>query len=286
MDISLLMGRISTEYESRIKDRKRKFSKIMLKIFMILFVTIVTIFFIYSILGIKFMNVLTLTIFGSLLLIWLITYFIGKSIKSSRPFYDYLLNEIVNNYNLDLGTFYDYDSKIKVDKEINKLGGLFSRMAQNSIKFRIKGLKDNVSFSIDQSYLYTSSGQSTTVYLKGVYLFIGLPEPNIQQIRERWKPALKGVKFTKQFDDKRVFLAEGSYVDTKYIKVYEDLKTRYPESKVYVSANQSGIHIGLDKVWFKPLKKLDEVRLRTLNDDIRKLVDITNYLISELSDAF
>ncbi len=274
---------IKQSFDSRVYTRKYNNFKVIKKIGAILSVTFVTLF-LMQFFGIGVMKVSIQIIFLVGFVVLTILYLALEFSKDSKSFYQYLLPEIISGYEHMHGNELKYSTTIKQDKEINKAGGIFTRGAANNVKFRLSGYVDGVPYTMDQSYIFVSTGKTTTVYLNGMYLFFGIREPNLIQVRDKWRPSLKGVKFLKDKQNKKIFTTETSSVDQKYVALFHYLKKNAPES-VYLSANESGLHIALNMFKFEKPYILEEKDFISLHNKLEKLMDIKDYVKTNIIDT-
>ncbi len=275
--------KLKQNFDLRVYNRKFRLFKIVRLIGLILSVTFVTLFFTH-IFGIEVMKVSVQIIYLVAFLLLIILYLLFEFTKDSKSFYQYLLPKIVENYVQTSSDNLQYSTLIRQDKEINKAGGLFTRSATNSIKFRISGYIDGIPYTMDQSYIYVSTGKTTTVYLNGMYLFFGIREPNLMQIRDKWRPSLKGEKFKKDENDKKIFTTENSIVDLKYVELFTFLKKKSSEN-VYVSINRSGLHIALNSFKFEKPYILEKKDYISLNNKLNTLMEIKEYVKKNIIDT-
>ncbi len=276
MERQYLYARVIREYRE-LQNKKRKRGYLILRRFTyVSIVTLVTTYLIYTLTGILFVKVLIPSMLGVFSTVLLIAFLLVKTSKFNKLIYTFLIDEIIKNMNLDNNTFLKYDPLIKRDKELNKLGGLFSRGAAVDLKFRISGNMKSIDFSIQEARIYTSDGKNQYQLFKGIYLFIGIKEPKSLQVRSKGKPHLKGKKLLLESDNPKVYAEEFGVIKNKYLNLFNTLSLDLDSKKQFLSSNDSGLHICIEVPFIKPPKTMSEDEFYNIYDYIEKLIKITN----------
>ena len=207
---------------------------------------------------------------GIALVTTLLGFLISLNFLSEKPFFTFLFPEVIQKINQYEGLYLEYIPYDKIDKEFNKIGGLFTRMATVRTRRHIKGqTEDHHSFDIYDCTLTTSSGNSQQTHFDGTYIVLEKSLNTSIQIRTNGAPKLKGVKFHRleEFENLRVFKeAEQnmSNIDHLLLRFVEKLSSYSKYKRVFLSVIDGQIHVAL---WYKkhPARKQKTINLEILN---------------------
>ncbi len=286
----------TSEFE-RLKDdlniELKKANTILKKLWGILFLVVVILIVVFLLLfPNQFKNSETawiLPVYGGIfLLVTLVGYIVSYSYISEKPFFSFLFPKIIEKLNFDEGLFLEYQSFTKTEKDFNKVGGLFTRIASVKVRRHIKGYTENQhQFDIYDCTLSTSNGKSQTVHFDGVYYRLKKEFRTSIQIRTNGSPKLKGVKFKKQdqFENMKVYKLENDSItnrDTTLINYFEKLKRNENHKRIYIGTIDDELHIATS---FKkhPCRKNKTITIDTFNTYLNRFLDEYK-IVQELED--
>ena len=143
-----------------------------------------------------------------------------------------------------------------------------------------------------ESGYYAGGAYHRRVHFDGTYFVIKLEKFTLNttfQIRTKGKPKHSKIKLEKintQDDRKEYIDPNGSgYIEDKYYTLYDQLKGKYPKSKVFISGFDDEIHVAITKIDMIskiPLSKISPEQIQKVSDGIHSFID----LAVEISQAF
>ncbi|PAT01314.1 hypothetical protein CI105_07600 [Candidatus Izimaplasma bacterium ZiA1] len=128
------------------------------------------------------------------------------------------------------------------------------------------------------TYLYTQSDKSTTVYLDGTYMIFNINNSYPFQIRRKGKPKFKDIKLVRNNDDKlmRIFTNEQNYIEDKYINLYKHLISKGYKN-VFISGYKDQVHVAFsNKDHIRKIKVLTETEYLNLKNNITSFINLAN----------
>lgn len=224
------------------------------------------------------------SIAGALLIVFL---FLIIFIKSTRPIYTLLINNIIKNINEKNNSFYTYIFYPKNMRYINQNGGLFYRSCSMNVRYMIKGqTKDNTEFSVLNTRVFTSNGKSTTTYFDGNYIVINKGIKNKFQIKTKYKPYLKDIKLQK-IDNQSIFkiYVEDTGLNNDFYKKYgnlmEILKNKLSAYNIYLGTTDNEVHFAYENnlIKIKNPKELTMEYYNTLQENIENVLNLPNIIM-------
>lgn len=211
-----------------------------------------------------------------------------KSVKKKQLFYNYLLNELIEFYNLEKGVFLQYTSKPKLGNEFNKEMGLFVRGASVSSKFMITGQSSNHhKIRLSDSRFVTSNGKSSTIHFSGFYIEYDVALNELFQIRSKGKPKLKGkrLELLETQNRQKSYSINSSFIPSEYYDLFDRLENTYQPNEIYIASNMKQIHIAFSvKSYIKLPKHVTSETLNQLYRKIEKLLDDILQIGEELDE--
>ncbi|AIO18523.1 hypothetical protein KQ51_00643 [Candidatus Izimaplasma bacterium HR1] len=207
-------------------------------------------------------------------LITLLTHLIVPSVYKGKLVKEVVNKEVINLYNYENSTNFDYLDKIKVRNNFNKEMGLFTRLASVSTRFQIIGEDINIM----NCTLVTSNGKSSTVHFDGIYMIYKKMCSKTFQLRTKGRPKLKGVKFSKQEGElysEFVPFESNEIIDSYYINIFESSlnSIELSKKKVYLGSNLKEIHFGYHPPKFM---KYDEFTYEVFKEYYKYFSNILN----------
>lgn len=234
---SSLLDMMNEELQDKMNKAKKKRNIILLGIVLIDVVVSILIFDAKEYLFLIIPNFLTM-------MSVLITFLVTKMTVQGNLVNETLNPIIVDEYNRNNETNYEYAPKLKDKPTFNKEMGLFSRGASVSTKFKLSGV-NSIPFEIRHTSMVVSNGQSSSVVFDGIYMMFQIKEDKFQ-IRKDGKPRLKGTRFARVKEEEYSTYTEemkSEYVKDVYKKIYSILKKDFEFPKVYIGSNGTEIHV-------------------------------------------
>ncbi len=172
-----------------------------------------------------------------------------------------------------------------------KNAGLFARMATYVQKYAIDlTLSSQPPVSFSNTYIYTTSSNGKTtqtyVHFDGEIFRIHQYSPLSFQFRQKGKPHLRGVKFTRHKTDHpfRIFTEEGSspdHIESKYFALYTALLNRFPSARIYLAGTKGDFYIGITKIPTRKKLSIKKMSLRDLEgiqQELLQKMDLANFI--------
>ncbi len=263
--------RINQELNERLQSKSQKIKKVWLTILLLVMLVCGVLVLVFPNQFKDGSTAWILPVYGGLaFLTTLIGYLISIKYRSEKPYFEYLYEEIIQKINLNEGSFIDYHSYEKTDKEFNRLGGLFTRMASIKVRRHMKGKSEkNHQYDIYDCTMTTSNGKSQTVHFDGVYFALHKDLNTILQVRTSGTPKLKGMKYDrlKEIEDIKVYkpvdenLGNIDYTLIEFVKRLREVENH---KRVYLSIVEGSIHIAIS-YRKHPLRKPKQFDLTVLN---------------------
>lgn len=285
---------IKNEYNKLLKERRGKVSKVWTILIVIYLVIMAIILLIFPDLMNNESGRIFYIIYGSIVgFVVLLGLIISLAVKSEKPFFNYVLKEIIQRINREEETYIEYISYPKKQEQVNKSGGLFTRGCYMDVKSLIKGKTDaGNSYSIYNTRLYSSDGKNQYQHFNGIYIAIDYSNNKLFQIRSHSKPKLKGTKFKRinEENELKIFVEDTEttgYIDEKYIRLVSNLKDKLNAKKIYLSGVNNKIHFAYENA--DKIKKPKVLSLEVLNDlhsEVRKEISIVNQIVEDLNQSY
>ncbi len=113
-----------------------------------------------------------------------------------------------------------YHAYPKAFNHVHKEGGLFNRHAFARVRYAIEGTTDDgTPFTLMNLSLIVSTGSASSEIFRGIYLTLPYDAATRFQIKTRYRPSLKGVKFEK-------------VGESTPFKLYQDVETEDPQTSL------------------------------------------------------
>ncbi len=216
--------------------------------------------------------------FSLLVMAGIFTLLLMKYYVSEKPLYlslyPRIIEDIVENENIKLS----YEAYPK-EVAFIKTGRLFP------IRFASKLLRFKISFESKQghrvdfydAYVYSQSSDSTTIFLNGLYVVVPMDSIPSFQLRSTGSPVGKEPRFVKlqKQPGQREFVMENgvSRIDSNYLRVFDDVKSRFDTAKVFLSGTNSQLHMGIGlPTLTRKVKVLTQETYDTLRSSILAIV--------------
>lgn len=197
---------------------------------------------------------------------------------SSRAFYDFVVQKVIDKINFNHELELKYSSDKKTEFKHNKKSGLFSRHCKSVVRMYISGYsKAERPFELYELSLITGAGNSQQTHLNGIYIKLGNSTKVIQQIRTHGRPHLKGTSYQKveAVADYKVYLKEGMFerdLNENYLDLFSRVTRELENQKVYLSVIEHETHFAMHPFKLYKYRKLTLENLNTVYDKINELI--------------
>jgi hypothetical protein len=197
-------------------------------------------------------------------LMGVVTLLIQKYFVSEKPLYQFLYPQIINDINYNESVALTYEANPQ-NKEFVKIGGLFPGYCTKLLRCKVSFETSSGTYvEVYDAFLYTSTDNSTVVYLNGLYFVVHQTMP-LLQLRFSGSPQVKGIHFIKLPNSTglREFApADGlAEIAPKYQMAYDRVIEEYGTPEVFLGGTGSQIHLG---VGIKSLTR----KVKVLNQEI------------------
>lgn len=187
--------------------------------------------------------------FGWFLLAVLFTLLMKKFFVSEKPLYLTLYPSIIEAINYNELVTLSYESYPQ-NKTVIKTSRLFTHFASSILRGKLAfETKKGHFVEVYDAYVFTSSGESTTVYLNGLYGVIRNASIPTFQLRASGSPSGKEPRYLELQSTsglKEFVLDQGAQeIEAKYKKIYASLTNNVAVDKVFLSGIDSELHMGI-----------------------------------------
>ena len=185
----------------------------------------------------------------------------------------------------------DYQAYPKHLKKVYREGGLFTRNAFAKIRYAFIGkTRDGTPFHLMNVSLIVSTGSASSEIFKGMYLIIEQENQELLQIKTRYRPSMKGIRFDRIREDEegfKLYYESNRTVDEmalkhwhfKVSKLHKDLNAKHS----YFGLSENSIHYAFSQsdIPYK-LKTADEAEIRSIVEQFKTYLEIPERLLETI----
>ncbi len=226
-------------------------------------------------------------IYGGVLLVVLLIYLMfSYGTGSSKAFYEFIVQKVIDKYNFHM----ELDLKYSIDKKTefphNNNSGLFTRYCRSNVRMHIKGRTEkDKEFDLYELSLISGSGKNQTTHMNGIYIVLSNNTKVIQQVRTNGRPHLKGTDYSRIESDTdyeyRVYLKEDMFerdLDENYKDLFSRVMRDTVKQKGYLSVIENETHFALHPFKLYKYRKLTLENLNLVYDKIKWLIELVDEL--------
>jgi hypothetical protein len=206
----------------------------------------------------------------------IILLFIGLLLYvSERPMYEFLYKKIIDEAFEDDFTHYEYECFPNQYPFIER-GHLFKKTHSEVVRYRLTYHYLNNRIDLYSFYAYSKLHKSNQLVFNGIYFVLHCDNKSSFELRTKGRLPHKNdeLNLIESHERYDIYAQEEAKIPNQYIEMFNKLQHDFKES-IYMRGVKNEVHIAIDRLYDKlAVKEIDEEKIKTLRNQIRRLVQI------------